>query len=371
MGTNRLGVWSFRCISDDLLHFMAAPSGDKTEKPTPKKRHEARRKGTAARSSELPQAISLVMAAVLLPRLVPGLIERMAEIWRSSVSPTTITDPAVSGAVLTQLLREALWVFVPLVLLTTGTSVVAQLALSGGRPNPYKLKPQWKNLNPVNGVKRYLSMQVVWDFGRTLAKLALLIVVTYGLYERTVERVLGGSRLLSDTLEGMALTLRDLIVRAAAAAVLVGILDAVFNKRRFTKQLRMTKQEVKEEAKQQESSPFVKAEIRRRQTELSRNRMIASVATADVVITNPTHLAIALGYDPTDGAPKVLAKGAGEIALRIREEALAHGVPIRENKPLARAMYPAVEVGELIPTEFFAAVAAVLAVVFRAKRRRI
>ena len=347
-----------------------AKGGDKTEKPTTKKRHDARKKGMAARSSELPQAVSLVVAAVMLPLLLPGLLVRMGEIWRTAISPTTITDPQVSVAVFGQLLWEGLRVFLPLVALTTTASVAAQLALTGGKPNPYKLKPQWSNLNPMKGLKRLVSVQVVWDFGRTLSKIALLILLTWGLYDRTVERVLGGSRLLSGTLGGIGLTVRDLLIRASIAALLVGLADALFNKYRYTKQLRMTKQEVKDEAKQTESSPQVKAEIRRRQGELSRNRMIAAVSEASVVITNPTHLAIALAYEATESAPKVVAKGAGVVADKIRAEARKHGVPIRENKPLARAMFHSIDVDQLIPAEFFAAVAAVLAAVYRARTRR-
>ncbi len=348
---------------------MANPGANRTEKPTAKKRRDARRKGMAARSSELPQAVSLVVAALLLPALLPGLVSRMADIWETSISPDAVLDPATPTATLGQLLWEALRVFVPLVALTAGASVAAQLALAGGRPNPHKLKPRWRNLNPVEGLKRLLSVQVLWDLGRTVAKLALLVAVTWGLYDQTVERVLGGGRVLSSSLAGMGTTMRDLLVRAAAAAVLVGVADAMFNKARFTRQLRMTKQEVKEELKQQEASPFVKAEIRRRQALLSRNRMIAAVGGADVVVTNPTHLAIALGYEQADGAPRVLAKGAGVVAERIKEEARRHRVPIREEKTLARAMYRTVDVGELIPVELFAAVAAVLAAIYRARRR--
>ncbi len=346
------------------------PGADKTEKPTPKKRSEARRKGMAARSSELPQAVSLVVAAIMLPALVPGLIERMAQSWQTAVSPHAVGDANVPVGLLGTLLWEASRVFVPMVVLTAGASVVAQLALSGGRPNPHKLKPQWSNLNPAKGVQRLFSLQALWDLGRTLAKLLLLIALTWGLYDQVVDRVLGGSRPLPETLGGIGISMRDLMVRAAVAGVLVGIADAVFNKRRFTNQLRMTKQEVKEEAKQTEGSPIVKSEIRRRQQLLSRNRMIAAVADADVVVTNPTHLAIALAYEPADGAPRVVAKGAGRVAERIREEARKHGVPIREDKPLARAMFRAVEVDDLVPAEFFAAVAAVLAAVYRAKARR-
>ena len=130
----------------------------------------------------------------------------------------------------------------------------------------------------------------------------------------------------------------------------------------------MTKQEVREEQKQQESSPLVRAEIRRRQQALSRNRMIHAVATADVVITNPTHLAVVLAYDADDPAPRVVAKGAGTIVDRIRAEARLHGVPIREDKPVARTLFKSVEVGDLVPVELYAAIAEILAAIYRARR---
>lgn len=349
---------------------MAQQGGDKTEKPTAKKRQEARKKGMAARSSELPQAVSLIVAAVILPAVLPDLIVRMGEIWRTALSPDAIVDPSTPIALFGRLFYEAARVFIPMVVLTGVTSVVAQLALTGGRPNPHKLKPQWKNLNPVSGIKRMFSLQILWDFGRTLAKLLLLIAVSWGVYASIGDTVLGGARPLAETLDGIGLTMRDVFVRAAAAALIVGIADAAFNKQRFTKQLRMTKQEVKDEYKQQEASPEVRAELRRRRALLSRNRMIAAVADAEVIVTNPTHLAIALGYDPTDGAPRVLAKGAGPVAARIREEAIKHGVPIREDKPLAREIFRTVEVGDLLPAEFYAAIAAILASIYRAKTRR-
>jgi flagellar biosynthetic protein FlhB len=350
---------------------MASNNGDKTEAPTPKKRAESRKKGMAARSSELPQAISLVASAIAIPSLFPRFLERSAYVWRSALDPAAITDPAVASHTFAQLLLEALRVFVPLVAIATTASVVSQLALSGGRPNPHKLKPQWKNLNPAAGFKRMFSMQILWDLGRTVAKIALMAAVGWSIAANIQTDLLDGSLSLSATLDALGLSLRDLLVRTASLALLIGFADAAYNRRRFTKQLKMTKQEVIDEHKQGEVNPHVKAEIRRRQATLSRSRMMAAVAGADVVITNPTHLAIALKYEPGDAAPTVVAKGAGVLARRIREEARTNGVPIRENKPLARSMYRAVDVGQQIPAEFFAAVAAVLAAVYRARRRRI
>lgn len=348
---------------------MAEPAGQKTEKPTPKKRRDSRKKGLAARSSELPQAVALVVVAVMLPAVLPGFFARIAESWRTTISADVPQDPEVAVALLGSLTSDALRTFLPLVAAAVGASLVAQFVVVGDRPNPHKLKPQWKNLNPVSGIKRFFSPQILWDFARTLAKLIILALVGFTLWSRLEAEVLGGGRSTADTLVGLSTSMRDLFVRMAAAAILVGVADAVFNKQRFLKQIRMTKQEVREEMKQQETSPEVRAEIRRRQMAMSRNRMIAVVSKAEVVITNPTHLAIALGYDPDDGAPRVLAKGRGLIADKIREEARKHSVPIREDKPLARTMFKSVEVGDLLPAEFYAAVATILASIYRARRR--
>ncbi|MEM7285175.1 MAG: EscU/YscU/HrcU family type III secretion system export apparatus switch protein [Actinomycetota bacterium] len=348
---------------------MAEPAGQKTEKPTPKKRREARKKGLAARSSELPQAVALVVTAIMLPFVLPGFFTRIAESWRTAISAEVPRDPEVAVSLLGVLAADALRTFLPLVAMSVGASLLAQFVLVGDRPNPYKLKPQWKNLNPVSGIKRFFSLQILWDFLRTLTKLLILAIVGWTLWSRLEAEILGGGRSTADTLLGLSTSMRDLFIRMAAAAILVGVADAAFNKQRFLKQIKMTKQEVKDEMKQQETSPEVRGEIRRRQMALSRNRMIAAVAEADVVVTNPTHLAIALGYDPDDGAPRVLAKGQGLIADRIREEARKHSVPIREDKPLARAMFRGVEVGDLLPAEFYAAVAAILASIYRARRR--
>ena len=348
---------------------MAESAAQKTEKPTPKRLRESRKKGMAARSSELPQAVSLVVTAVMLPLVLPGFFARLAESWRTAISAEVPRDPDVAVTLFGSLVSDALRAFIPLVAVAVGASVAAQLFLVGARPNPYKLKPQWKTLNPIQGLKRFVSLQILWDLARTLAKLITLALVAFTLFGQLEATILGGGRPAADTLVGLSRSMRDLFIRMAAAAVLVGVADAVFNKQRFLKGIRMSKQEVKEEQKQQETSPEVRGEIRRRQLMMTRNRMIASVGEADVVITNPTHLAIALGYDPDDGAPRVLAKGSGLIADRIREEARKHGVPIREDKPLARAMFRAVEVGDMLPVEFYAAVATILASIYRAKKR--
>lgn len=343
-------------------------AGDKTEKPTPKKRQEARKKGQAARSSELPQSISLIVAAVMLPAAVPELVRRLGEVWSATFAPDAVRDAATVSATLGTLTWETIRVLLPLVIVVTATSVAAQLVLVGGKPNLYKLKPQWQGLNPKQGIKRIVGAQAAFELGKTAGKLVLVALVSWTLWDQALANTLIGPTPLAKSLPAMVSVLENLFLRVAALGVFFGLADALWNRYRFTKSLKMTKQEVKEEYKQQESNPLVKAEMRRRQAAMSRNRMIASVAGADVVITNPTHLAVALVYDADDPAPRVVAKGAGEIAARIRAEARLHGVPIREDKPVARTLFKNVEVGGLVPVELYAAIAEILAAVYRARR---
>jgi flagellar biosynthesis protein FlhB len=351
--------------------MAADDKSNKTEKPTPKKRKEARRKGLAARSSELPQAVSLVATAIALPILVPRFIERTAGVWSAALAPATMAEKGTATGVFAVLIYEAIKVFIPLTLIAATSSTIAQLVLTGGRPNIHKIKPSFKHINPVSGIKRMVSTQIIWELGRNVVKIGAMGLLTWMLYKDVATTVLDGSHSLSNTLGTLTGSLRDLIGQAAALALFVGLADAAFNRRKFMGQIKMSKHEVREENKQAQVSPFVKNEMRRRQAQLSRSRMMAAIAGADVVVTNPTRLAIALKYEPGDVAPVVVAKGAGHIAKRIREEARKHGVPIRENKPLAQAMYRGVEIGQSVPAEFFAAVAAVLAAIYRARRRRV
>jgi flagellar biosynthesis protein FlhB len=348
--------------------LVAASGADKTEKPTAKKRQDARRKGQGARSSELPQSISLIVSAIMLPAAMPDLMRRLADVWSATFAPDAVRDADTVAGTFGVLTWEATRALLPLVVVVTATSIIAQLALIGERPNPHKLKPQWQGLNPKNGLMRIVGPQAYFELAKTLGKLGLVALVAWSLWDEALENLLLGPTPMAESLPALMSVLENLFVRIAVIGILIGVIDAVWNKYRHDKSLRMTKQEVREEQKQQESSPLVKGEIRRRQQALSRNRMIHAVATADVVITNPTHLAVALSYSADDPAPRVVAKGAGVIADRIRAEARLHGVPIREDKPVARTLFKNVEIGDLVPVELYAAIAEILAAIYRARR---
>ncbi len=344
---------------------------DKTEKPTPRRRKEARKKGESARSVELPQAVTMGLFVVFLPFVVHRLTVSLTDGWGRSLALASDPDADVALDILGEGLMAAVTALGPVLVLVVVASAVAQMAVVGDRPNAHRLKPQWKTLNPASGLKRLFSKQTLWELARTSLKLGAVAIVTLLGWEAASRAFVAGPRPLGTILSVIGEETTRLVGRLAILAAIIGVADAIIARRRFTKNIRMSKQEVKEEHRQSEGDPIIRAEVRRRMTRMSRLRMMAEVAKADVVVVNPTHVAVALRYADDDPAPVVVAKGAGYIAQRIREEAEKHKVPIRQNIPLARALHASVEIGRPIPVELYRAVAEVLAVVFRTRGRRV
>lgn len=343
---------------------------DRTEQATPKRRRDARRKGQVARSVELPQALSLLAIAFTLPLTLPRLGHALATSWELATARAGNSQPHEAAGLLGLFLTDAFRALLPLVLAVMGAGVVAGVAMSGGRPNPALLKPRFDKVSPKAGIKRLVSKQTLWELAKTALKMALVAFAAFGAWQAGLAALQAAGGSLDGSLSAVTGSVSGMIRRAALLGVLLGAVDAVVAHRRHRSSLRMTKQEVKEEMKQTEGNPHMKAALRGRQAKLSRTRMIAAVAGADVILTNPTHLAIALAYQPGSAAPTVVAKGADRMAERIRVEATKHGVPLMENKPLARSLYRAVEVGDEIPAAFYRAVAEILALVYRTRARR-
>ena len=318
---------------------------------------------------ELSQGVGLVTAVLLLPTVVPSLTEALRANWEQSAILAGNAEPGTAASMLGRFLYDAAFALFPLIAALAIGGIVAGVAMVGGTPNIHQLKPKWSHLNPKQGIKKLASKQTGWELVKTTLKLTVLGLLGWFTYESTRDALTAAPLSLPGFVKVMGEQAGGLIIRVAIFAALIGIGDAVLAKRRNNKQLRMTKHEVREEHKSSEGNPVMKGEIRKKQMKLSRSRMIAAVASADVILTNPTHLAVALSYAPGSAAPVVVAKGAGSIADRIRAEARKHGVPIRENKPLARALFRSVEIGDAIPVNLYRAVAEVLAAVFRARRR--
>lgn len=336
----------------------------RTERATPKKRRDARKKGQSVRAVELPQAASLVAAVVLLPVVLPSVGRRFAAGMSTLFEADAIVDPTSATTALGSLTALVVAGLAPLLGGVAIVSVVSQLAVTGA-PNPYKLKPRLKNLDPRQGFKRIASAQALWDLLKTILKLGALALITFLVWQAAVPSMIKGPAPLTSGLGELGGALRSLFVQVAAVGVVIGIGDAAWGRWKYNRDQRMSKQDVKDEHKQQEGDPTIRAEIRRQQQKLSRNRMLAAVSGADVVVTNPTHYAVALEYDQDKmGAPVMIAKGADLVAKRIRDLAKENGIPIVSNPPLARALY-AIDVGREVPEEQYKAVAEVIGYVMR------
>ncbi len=346
-------------------------AGEKTEKPTAKKLRDARKKGQAdAHTPEIGSWLAVLVGSYMIPLVIERGVSHGRKLLADSIA--TIADPDVRRC--SALLRSAADAIVnislPLFISTIGIALLAHAAQGGTRPTPSLLKPQFKRLNPFQGIKRMVGPQAAWELTKVLAKTALLGVVVWNAVHGILPMLAVGGRLpLSVTVGAVTHTFLTLLRNASAAGLLLAFADYAVAKRRTNKGLRMSKQDIKDEYKSSEGDPQVRAQIRSRQMAMSRNRMMSDIVKADVIVVNPVHVAVALKYEPARGAPRVLAKGAGVLARRIREEADKHRIPMVENVALARSLYKACEIGQEIPAEMYAAVAQVLAFVMALKAR--
>jgi len=347
---------------------MFESSEEKTEEPTSRRLQKAREDGQVARSQELPAAA--VTIAALSMMLVTGsmLITKLAEAFSSGFNfdRKLVHSSNLLPAIFAHELLESYLLIAPLLLLTAAVAIASSGATGGFLFEMGAVAPKFSKLNPLNGFKRMFGMKAAVELIKALLKFTLVSgAVTWVLIDNvgTLNKI--GRMALEPglTVAGDLLTRSALIM--ACSLALIALFDVPFQRWQFMKQMRMTKQEVKDEMKDMEGRPEIKAQIRRRQREMSNARMMDKVKDADVVITNPEHFAVALAYDPNgDSAPILLAKGADAVAARIREEAKKHGVEIFQAAPLARALYFTTEVNHPVPEDLYYAVAQVIAYVF-------
>jgi flagellar biosynthesis protein FlhB len=350
-------------------------AGEKTEKATPKKRREARQKGQVARSTDLQGAIVLFAGIIAMGAAGPKLVQRMADVMRGAIAQMS-TPEIVSrhgiGTLMSSAGQAALLAVAPIAAACALAGIAVSVGMVGFKPSGKALKPDPKRMNPVSGAKNLFGPNALVETAKSISKVGVVAaIVAVALLPKLPE--FGGMVGISPVDFGtiLASDMTSLVKRAAFAYLLIGILDFAWQRRRTEKSLKMDKQEVKDEAKGQNLPAEVRSMLRRRQMEFSRKRMMAAVPEADVVVTNPTHFSVALRYDANGAdAPEVIAKGKGHIALRIRELAREHGVPVVPDPPLARGLYASVELNHQIPEQFFGAVAAVLAFVYRTAARR-
>jgi flagellar biosynthetic protein FlhB len=344
-------------------------SGEKTEKATPKKLKDLRKKGVAARSFELPQGVSLLVLVLVLPSMVTRLLGALRGDLSLVLGNANVTDLEQARTLAGTVVMDAVRAVAPAIAIVGAAALVAGCVVTRSRPNAAMLTPRFERLNPGKAVKRMLSTHSLVALVKDVAKLAALATLAWGAW-RSGAKELAASGGTFDALQSVVgATVRGMLWRVALLALLVGLVDATWQRRSFNKQARMSKQDVTDEHKQAEGDPRLKGQIRSRMLAASRSRMIQAIPKADVILANPTHLVVALAYEPGTLAPVVVAKGAGATAQRIKDLAAQHGVPVLADKPLARAIYKSTDVGDGIPLELFRAVAEVLAVVYAAKRR--
>jgi flagellar biosynthetic protein FlhB len=345
-------------------------SQNRTERATPKRREEARRKGQIARRPEVAAAASFLAAHLMMRATGDDLWQRAAEMFRQSATHLHANDTLDAAAVqtlLTQAGTTLAALSLPVIVAYALTSVGANLLQGGFVFTPSALMPRAEKFNPVANLKRVFGGASFVELVKSVLKLIGIGAVGYGLFKPFLA---AAPTLLHQSPPQILATLGAqvyaLSLRAGVVLLIIGALDYGYGWYKNEKSLRMTKQEVKDEFRQQEGDPLVKNQRRRMARARVQRRIAVEVPKADVVVTNPTHFAVALRYDRTkDAAPRVVAKGADLLAARIREIARAHDVAIVENPPLARALYKTVDAGRMIPVEMFRAVAELLAYVYQ------
>ena len=347
---------------------------DKTEPATPKKREDARKKGQVAVSREIPSVFILFMTMgvffFLGGQMFAGLSGLMQEVLQNGIA-LELQERSVT-TILATILGKLFWLLFPLMTAILLAGVTANLSQFGILFTGKTLVPKLSKLNPVSGMKRLFSLRSLMEVVKALMKILIIGLVAYVTLRPHIASLPDLMRMeVLDILRFTGRVSLEICLYTCLALIILAGLDYAFQRWQYENDLKMTKQEVKEEWKQREGDPIVKARIRRVQMEMAHRRMMAKVPTADVVITNPTRLAIALTFDRDKmDAPQVVAKGAGYVAARIREIAESSGVPIIEQKPLAQALFKSVELGQTIPMTLYRAVAEVLAYVYRLKGRQ-
>jgi flagellar biosynthetic protein FlhB len=351
-----------------------AGGGEKTEKATPKRREEARKKGQVARSQDLNGALVLIGGLIAVAIWGPHMMEKLADSMRSTIA--LMSNPrGVNGTLLGELAvqgGETIAVTVgPIALVCVVAGVIANVIQVRPRPVVQGIKPDPKKMNPLSGAKNLFGPNMLFEGAKNITKVVIVGAITaFAVLPKLEELAALVGMAPGDFVSMLAHTVLGIAQRAAAAYLLIAIIDFVYQKWRFEKQLRMDKQEVKEEAKSFTSPPEVRAQMRRRAMQAAKARMMAAVPEADVVVTNPTHYAVALKYDAEKLAPEVVAKGKDLVAAQIRRIAKENDVPVISDPPLARSLHASVEIGRQIPEELYQAVAQLLAFVYRVANRK-
>jgi len=352
---------------------VADDGEERTEEPTQTRREEFRKRGQVAMTRELSSVLMLFGSALVLWFLGRFFLQQISDIVTESIGPFLVTAAREGDYKPASIfiIKKACMVLGPLLGMLLVTSVASTVLQVGLLNNEEALNWSIDKLNPLEGMKRLFSLKALAEGFKSILKLVVVGAVVYAMVKDQVVKV---PTLSSLSIAQLMMFVGDLVIRLMGGVGLfltvVAAADYFFQRWTLEKQMRMTKQEIKEEHKSREGDPMIKARIRRIQREMANKRMMSEVPKADVIITNPTHIACAIKYDPkTMAAPVLIAKGADAIAEKIKEIARESNVPIMENKPLARTIFKSMKIGQVIPRELFKAIAEVLSYVYKLKRR--
>lgn len=356
------------------LRFFDDGGADKTEEATPKKLEDARKEGQVAKSQEISTAVMLLALFVMLKVFVGFIGRRLLGVFTSTYTlfGVYVQDEftsAIAGAFLRKELVEILIAGLPLFVIAVFTAFVVNIVQVKWKVTAKPLKPKFDKFNPAKGIKRIFSKDKIFELVKDVFKIGLIFYVAYSELKKKSGAVVALYDFsLTQAVVYIGNFILNLGIKLAAFYLIIGIVDYIYQKIKFKKDLRMTKQEVKDEYKQQEGDPQVKGKIKSKMREVSQKRMMQKLPEADVVITNPTHFACAIKYDKELAeAPILLAKGADYLAQKIKEKAKEENIPIVENKALARMLYYNVDLEAEIPRELYQMVAEVLAYVYQLK----
>lgn len=347
---------------------------EKTEKATPKKRRDERKKGNTFQSKDVVSVVLLFVAFFLLNLMVPFIYQQLKNCYIAQMS-NILNIETLSVSTINQLFRESAIIFFASVLPIAIVIMIVAIIMSGVQTGFLvtgdALKPKFNRISPISGIKRMFSLRSVVELLKSLVKVTLIIGMIYSIILGIIPMV---PDMLTTKIDSNMMFMRDqtiaMVKTISMIFAVVAILDYAYQRYDYEKKLKMTKQEVKDEYKQTEGNPEIKGKIKQKQREMSMNRMMQMVPQADVIVRNPTHYAVALKYDMDhDVAPMVLAKGKDIIALRIVKVGEDNGILIKENKPLARGLYESVDINDYIPAELYKAVAELMAWVYSNKKK--
>lgn len=357
----------------NLALFAEQGSAEKTEKATPKKRKKAREEGQVAKSQEIGTAVTFIFAFASLflfaGYILTGISNVFFVVYDSMFRIHDLQNVQYAVRLLAYMFTQVILIALPMLLLTLLLGLIVNIAQVGFHITHKPIMPKLSKIDPIKGFKKIFSLRSLMDLAKSLAKLVIILAVVYFVLMSELDNIM---MIITLPLTNAFMYVGGVIIRlgitVGAWFIFIAAVDYAFQRYKHNKDLRMSKQEVKDEYKQIEGNPQIKGRIRSKMREASMRRMMQDIPKADVIITNPTHYAVAVHYDRASlGAPKVVAKGLDYLAHRIKEIGMEHNITLVENMQLARALYAAVDVGQEIPPELYKAVAEVLAYVYKLK----